>query len=115
MSDVSRPQERPRFTVGSGNVFSDLGLPGSDELLVKARLAEAIDDAITRMGLTQLEAGRRMGVDQGTVSKLVNGRLDGFSQERLIRFLVELGESVEIVVGSAGDRGGKGRVTVTRV
>ena len=114
MRNVSRPQERSSFTSGSGNVFTDLGLPGSDELLVKARLAEAIDDAIARMGLTQLEAGRRMGVDQGTVSKLVNGRLDGFSQERLIRFLVELGASVQIVVGSAGDQGGKGRVTVTR-
>jgi len=48
------------------------------------------------------------------VSKLVNGRLDGFSQERLIRYLVALGRSVEIVVGRAASEGSAGKLTVTR-
>ena len=64
--------------------------------------------------MTQVEAGRLLGVDQGTVSKLVNGRLDGFSQERLLRYLMALGESVEIVIHPAKRRGGAGRLTVTR-
>jgi hypothetical protein len=55
-----------------------------------------------------------MGVDQGSVPKAVNGRLDGFSQERPIRYLVALGTSVEIVVGCAGNGRGAGRLTVTR-
>jgi predicted XRE-type DNA-binding protein len=56
-----------------------------------------------------------MGVDQGTVSRLVNGRLDGFSQERLIRYLITLGGSVEIVIGGGRKKGAGGRLTVTRV
>ena len=114
MSKTPDAKERTRFTRGSGNVFADLGLQDPDELLAKARLAEAIDDAITRLGLTQMEAGRRMGVDQGTVSRLVNGRLDGFSQERLIRYLITLGDSVEIVIGGGRKKGAGGRLTVTR-
>jgi predicted XRE-type DNA-binding protein len=112
---AGRGGERIRFTPGSGNVFADVGLPDAEELLAKARLAEAIDDAIAAAGLTQADAGRRMGVDQGSVSKLVNGRLDGFSQERLIRYLVAMGTSVEILVGRAENGRSAGRLTVTRV
>jgi predicted XRE-type DNA-binding protein len=114
MTKKSEAKERRRFARGSGNVFADLGLPDADELLAKARLAEAIDDAISRLALTQTEAARRLGVDQGTVSKLVNGRLDGFSQERLIRYLMALGESVEIVVGSGPIHAAVGRLTVRK-
>lgn len=114
MIHADRGRERTGRIPGSGNVFADVGLPDAEELLAKARLAEAIDDAIAAAGLTQAEAGRRMGVDQGSVSKLVNGRLDGFSQERLIRYLLALGTSVEIVVGRAGNGRGAGRLTVTR-
>jgi predicted XRE-type DNA-binding protein len=37
-------------------------------------------------------------VAQPNVSALVNGRLSGFSVERLIRFLNALGSDVEVVV-----------------
>ena len=83
---------------GSGNVFADLGLPEPEEALAKARLADIIDETLRERGLTQVAAGDLLGIDQGSVSKLVNGRLDGFSQERLIRYLTALGHDVEIVV-----------------
>ena len=114
MSRTLGGNPRTRVTAGSGNVFADVGLPEPEELLAKAHLAEAIDDAIRSLGLTQMEAARVMGVDQGTVSKLVNGRLDGFSQERLLRYLMALGESVEIVIHTAKRRRRVGRLTVTR-
>jgi predicted XRE-type DNA-binding protein len=52
------------------------------------------------------------GVDQGSVSKLVNGRLDGFSQERLVRYLNILGMDVEILVHPADSSNSRGRLTV---
>jgi len=85
-------------TEGSGNVFADLGLPDADELLAKARLASAISDIIAGRRLTQAAAAELLGTSQPNVSNLVNGRLEGFSLERLARFLNELGRDVEIVV-----------------
>jgi predicted XRE-type DNA-binding protein len=112
MSETSRGVKRTRFIRGSGNVFQDLGLPDSDEVLARARLAEAIDDTIEQRRLTQSEAAALMGVDQPTVSKVVNGRLDGFSQERLIRFLASLGADVEIIIHRPEGGEGRGRIRV---
>lgn len=82
----------------SGNVFADLGLENADELLVKAELARKISNIITNQKMTQTEAAEILGIDQPKISALVNGRLSGFSVERLFRFLNALGRDVEIVV-----------------
>ncbi|MGH7572356.1 MAG: helix-turn-helix domain-containing protein [Gemmatimonadota bacterium] len=92
-----RPR-KPDVTEGTGNVFGDLGLPGSDELLAKARLASTISDLIEERQLAQAEAADLLETTQPKVSNLVNGRLEGFSLERLARFLNTLDRDVEIVV-----------------
>ena len=81
-----------------GNVFADLGLPDADELMAKAELARTIRRLIERRGLTQTDAARLLGTTQPKVSDLFRGRLDGFSMERLYRFLNALGQDVQIVV-----------------
>jgi predicted XRE-type DNA-binding protein len=83
---------------GSGNVFADLDLENSEELLVKAELAHRISSIIAAQNMTQTEAAVLLGIDQPKVSALVNGRLTGFSTTRLFRFLNALGRDVEIVV-----------------
>lgn len=88
----------PEHTISSGNVFADLGLPQSDELLAKAALANQIASIITHRHLTQSQAAAILGTGQPKVSDLVAGRLDGFSIERLIRFLNALDHDVQIVV-----------------
>lgn len=88
----------PKHTVSSGNVFADIGLPDAGELLAKADLAIQISRIIEERGLTQAQAAEVLGVDQPKVSALVRGRLEGFSMERLYRFLNALGQDVEIVV-----------------
>jgi len=45
-----------RVQASSGNVFADLGLDNSDELLVKAELAYKISRMITQQQLNQTEA-----------------------------------------------------------
>ena len=82
----------------SGNVFADLGLDNSDELLVKAELARRIGSIINQQQMTQVEAAELLGIDQPKVSALINGKLSGFSTIRLFRFLNALGRDVEIVV-----------------
>jgi predicted XRE-type DNA-binding protein len=88
----------PEHTVSSGNVFADLGLPDSDELLAKAELAHQIASIAKHRHLTQSETARILGTTQPKVSDLFAGRLGGFSMERLIRFLNALDRDVHIVV-----------------
>lgn len=82
----------------SGNVFADLGLPEPEETLAKAELARQIGEIIKQRGLSQVEAARRLGLDQPKVSALMRGRLAGFSTDRLLRCLQALDYDVEIVI-----------------
>jgi predicted XRE-type DNA-binding protein len=86
------------YTSSSGNVFADLGLPESDELLAKAALASQIASIVGHRHLTQVETARVLGTGQPRVSELLAGKLDGFSIERLIRYLNALDRDVQIVV-----------------
>ena len=105
------PKEIP-VTRGSGNVFKDLGLPNPDERLAKAQLASLIDDVIRERALTQRDAAVLMGIDQPKVSHLLQGRLSGFSTQRLIDFLTALGRDVEIIVRAAPKSRKRGRLHV---
>jgi predicted XRE-type DNA-binding protein len=82
----------------SGNVFADLDLPNSDELLVKADLVIKITNAIQSRNMTQAEAAELLGIDQPKVSALIRGRLTGFSLERLFRYLNTFDNDIEIIV-----------------
>lgn len=79
-------------------MFADLGLPKPDDLLAKAELAAKIIAEIQRRRLTQSQAAVTLGIDQPKVSALRQGKLSGFSIERLVRFLLSLGRDVEITV-----------------
>ena len=83
---------------GSGNVFADLELRDSDEYLAKTELAVQIHKIIKARRLTQVEAAKLLGITQPKVSALLNGRLDGFSTDRLFRLLNILGCDVRISV-----------------
>jgi predicted XRE-type DNA-binding protein len=87
--------------VGGDNVFADIGVPDAEAHLIKARLVYKIDALMSARGLTQVEAGRLFGVKQPDVSKMLRGEFRQFSVERLMRFLVALGQDVEIVVKPA--------------
>ena len=97
-------RETSGITAGSHNVFADLGFPNADEMLAKAELLRQINRLIEKRGLTQVQAAKLLGVAQPNVSALRNGRRSDFSLERLIRFLVALGQEVNIHVrpGRAG-------------
>jgi predicted XRE-type DNA-binding protein len=90
-----------RIERSSGNVFADLGLKNPEELLAKAKLVQRIADVIAERKLTQVRAAKLLGIDQPKVSALLRGKLDGFSTDRLFRFLNALGRDVEIVVRPA--------------
>ena len=96
-------------TRGSGNVFADLGFENPDEELLKAQLALRVRNLIAEQALTQAEAAKILKVAQPDVSAIVNGRVIGFSLERLFGFVRRLGDDVEITVRH-GDERGTGRM-----
>jgi predicted XRE-type DNA-binding protein len=82
----------------SGNVFADLGLPDAAELQTKARLCAALNRIVEQQNLTQAAVAVALGINQPKVSALLNYKLEGFSVERLMHFLVALGHDVEILI-----------------
>jgi len=86
------------YVEGSGNVYADLGVVNPQEARAKADLAHRIVDIIEARRLTQVQAGKVLGVDQPKVSALKRGRLTDFSIERLVGFLLLLDHNVQITV-----------------
>jgi len=88
--------KRIRVEKGSGNVFADIGFPNPEEALAKAEIARRINHMLADRKLSQLEAGKILGIPQPRVSDLARGRLGKFSLEKLIDFARRLGNDVEI-------------------
>ncbi|MCL4179022.1 MAG: XRE family transcriptional regulator [Verrucomicrobia bacterium] len=86
---------------GGKNIFEDLNLPDAEELNAKAQIAYRICGILEERKLTQQEAADLLGTDQPRVSALLHGRLEGFSSDRLFRFLNALDQDVEIVIRRA--------------
>jgi predicted XRE-type DNA-binding protein len=101
-----------RMELSSGNVFADLGLPDAAELDTKVRLAVEINRLIENKRLTQATAAECLEVSQPKISALKNYKLDGFSVERLMSFLLALGQDVEIRITPRRSARAAGRIVV---
>ncbi len=88
----------------SGNVFADLGLPNSEQELVKAKLTVQIYRLIKDRGLTQSKAAELLGTTQAQVSALMRCRPVSVSVGRLMEFLTILGQDVKVTVKPAPTR-----------
>jgi len=82
----------------SGNVFADIGLDAPEERLAKSDLALKVAQIINMRDLSQAQAAKLLGITQPKVSAILNGRLKGFSLEKLMLFMVALDQDIEIVV-----------------
>ena len=91
-------KSRARVVEGSGNVFADLGFRHPEREQLKAHLTLRIYRLIKERGLTQVEAGKVLGMKQPHVSTLMRGQSGAFSVERLMELLTLLGQDVEITV-----------------
>jgi predicted XRE-type DNA-binding protein len=96
-------------------VFADLGVGNPDLALAKAELVQRIRDIIAARKLTQAAAAEVLGLDQPKVSALVRGRVEGYSLDRLFRFLNALGQHIEISLSSSrkAKASGERAITVT--
>ena len=93
MTEVQSPLE---IEVGSGNVFTDLGLDAAPELKLKAAIVGQINSILRHRHLTQVQASDILDLPQPKISALKNGKLRGFSLEKLLAIMVKLDRDVEI-------------------
>jgi predicted XRE-type DNA-binding protein len=108
MKDISHEK-------GSGNVFADLGFSpaATAELTVKSSLITTISDTIKERKLTQQEAARLCGTDQPTLSKVLRGRMESITIDKLAAWLNALGRTVEIHVRPYDRKATSGQLVIS--
>jgi predicted XRE-type DNA-binding protein len=104
------------YEKSSGNVFADLGFTpaATAELTVKSSLIAAISDTIKERDLTQTEAAQLCGTDQPTLSKILRGRMESITIDRLAAWLNALGRTVEIRVRPCDPKAKSGQLVVAQ-
>jgi predicted XRE-type DNA-binding protein len=112
MKTKGKSARKTQVIESSGNVFADLGLPHTEQELMKARLTLQIYRIIQARGLTQTDAGKILGIPQPQVSALARNRAGNFSVGRLLDFLTALGQDVKITVTPARRQHGQMSVEV---
>jgi predicted XRE-type DNA-binding protein len=84
------------FTKGSDNPFADLGMANPELELAKSRLVIEIGRVMEERDLSQVEAGRIIGLPQPKLSQLLSGHWKSYSVDRLTRYLNKLGVTVRV-------------------
>lgn len=110
---ATRKTNQITFEKGSGNVFADVGFPNPEREQLKAHLTLQIYRIIKERNLTQTQARAILGIKQPHVSALMRNRSGSFSVERLMAFLVALGQDVEISVRPTRKRHGQVSVVLS--
>lgn len=85
----------------SGNVFEDIGLPNSEQELLKAKLTIQVHRLLKKRHLTQAAAAKLLGTTQPQISALLAIKPVSVSVGRLMEFLVILGQDVEVTLKPA--------------
>ena len=98
----------------SGNVFADLGLPDSEERLLKAGIVTELHRLIKERELTQVKAAKLVGISQPDLSHLLRGDFDDYSAERLMKMLTAFEQDIEIIMKPHRKAGQRGRITFKR-
>jgi predicted XRE-type DNA-binding protein len=109
-----RRAERAGITPSSGNVFADLRLPDAIALDIKVQLAVEINRLIKDRKLTRVAAAKCLEVSQPKIFALSSYKLGGFSVDRLMRFLLALGQDLEIRISARHAAHAPGRIVVRR-
>ncbi|MFT6916636.1 MAG: putative XRE-type DNA-binding protein [Motiliproteus sp.] len=87
-------------TASGGNIFEDLGFDPAQAktLKMKSELMIEVAKYIKNNGLSQVEAGRRMHVSRTRINNVVNGKVENFTIDALVKMLSFVGKVVELRV-----------------
>jgi predicted XRE-type DNA-binding protein len=87
-----------RRKVTKGNVFKDIGFTDEEAIALAMRvdLAIEIEKFIKRKKLTQMKAAAYFEVPQPKISKIITGKVSGFSIEYLVKMAAKAGKTPRI-------------------
>jgi predicted XRE-type DNA-binding protein len=94
--------EATKFTVGTWNIFEDLGLPDACEMLLKASLAVQISSIVKRRGWSRSRAAVELGIEKSDFLDILSGRLRPFSINQMLEFVLGLNHDVVISIRPSG-------------
>jgi predicted XRE-type DNA-binding protein len=88
-------------TLGSDNVFRDLGFPDeeAENLLLRAELMSRVREVAK--GYTQQQAANMLGITQPRLNQLLKGKITLFSLDALVNMLAKAGLRVSMKVKKA--------------
>lgn len=94
------------ITMGSGDVFTDLGFSPAESrnLRIRSEMMTALRKFIEKEGLTQADAAKRLKVSQPRVSDLTRGKISRFSLDTLVNMLTDAGLEVDFRIKPSSRR-----------
>ena len=86
-----------KITMGSGDVFVDLGFSPAEScnLRLRSQMMTALRKFIEKESLTQADAAKRLKVSQPRISDLTRGKISRFSLDTLVNMLSDAGLEVD--------------------
>lgn len=89
---------KKKIKITEGNIFADLGLEDSEEMVARSDLMSEVVRMIRKSDLPQKEIAVILGISAPKVSALMAGKINDFSTDTLMQYLTLLGCNVEIRV-----------------
>ena len=75
-----------------------LGVANPGMELAKAEIASAIRNSIRSRKMTRKEAAEFLGVDQPKISAVMNGKISGYTYDRLLSYLEKFDRRVTLLI-----------------
>ena len=91
-------EDKEEIEQSTENLYADIGRKNAAELQSKAILARAIYRIIKQKKLSQPRAAKLLKINQPSLCRLLQGKLAGFSTDRLLRILNQLGQDIDIKI-----------------
>jgi predicted XRE-type DNA-binding protein len=86
--------------VSRDDIFADLGLTDSDEMKIRSDLMSEVVKIIQTSNIPHKEIAVILGISAPKISTLMSGKINDFSNDRLMHYLTLLGCNIEIKVSA---------------
>lgn len=89
-----------KYEKSSGNVFADMEFDPEEAAVmkIKAELKIALEKEIKRRNLTQAQAAELVGTTRPALNRILTGKLDKLSIDKMVQMHYRLGKQVTVKV-----------------
>lgn len=99
---MTNNKTQDKWMKSTGNVFEDLGFEGEDAavLKIKADLMIELEKAMRANEWNQTAAAHILGVSRPRLNRMLHGRFDGVTIDKIVQMLERTGKCVTIKVST---------------